>query len=123
MAEIRDCVGKRVKISKSSITIRDDRGKTCGVVRNIISLYDMQPNKQIDYWHILKKAGLNGKISLANIIIKDEKMYAFRNIKSKLFHKKYGYFSDEEKKRAEQEEEVFQEFCDAGIEVIECIFV
>jgi hypothetical protein len=45
MAEIKDCIGKRVKISKGSITIKNDEGKTCGVVRNTISLYDMQPNK------------------------------------------------------------------------------
>ena len=48
MAEIKDCVGKNVKISKASITIKNEEGKTCGVVRNITSLYDLQPNKQME---------------------------------------------------------------------------
>lgn len=32
MAEIKDCIGKNVKISKGSITIKSEDGKTCGVV-------------------------------------------------------------------------------------------
>ena len=49
MAEIKDCMNKKVKISKGSITIKDDDNKTCGVVRNIVSLYDLQANKQIPF--------------------------------------------------------------------------
>lgn len=41
MAEIKDCKGKHVKISKGSITIKAEDGKTCGVVRNTTSLYDL----------------------------------------------------------------------------------
>lgn len=29
MAEIKDCINKKVKISKGSITIKNDEGKTC----------------------------------------------------------------------------------------------
>ena len=47
MAEIKDCIGKHVKISKNSITIKNEEGKTCGVVRNISSLADIHPNKQM----------------------------------------------------------------------------
>ena len=42
MAEIKDCIGKKVKISKGSITIKTEDGKTCGVVRNIVSSAIMQ---------------------------------------------------------------------------------
>lgn len=55
--------GKVIKISKNSITIKDENGKTCGVVRNVISLHDIQPNKQIEYYKMLKEAKLNTKIS------------------------------------------------------------
>lgn len=123
MAEIKDCIGKNVKISKSSITIKDECGKTRGIVRNIISVYDMQPNKQVDYFHLFKNLGVWGKISTTNCIVKDGKLSVFRNIKSKMFHERYGYFSDYEKEQAEQEEETFKTLQDAGIEVIECIFV
>lgn len=45
MAEIKDCIGKNVKISRGSITIKGDNGKTCGVVRNIRRFHNIQTNK------------------------------------------------------------------------------
>ena len=123
MAEIKNCIMKNVKISKNSITIKDDAGKTCGVVRDIVSLYDMQANKQIEYFKKLKNAGLHGKISLKNCIISDGVMYVFRNIKSKLWYEKYGFFSDEEKRKTEELDKIYEMLKTAGIEVVECIFV
>lgn len=123
MAEIKDCVGKNVRISKCSITIKDDNNKTCGVVRNITSLYNLQANKQIDYYRTLRKLGLHGKISIKDCIISDGIMYVFRNIKSKLFHEKYGFISEEEKQKAEETETIYNVLTTAGIDVIECIYV
>lgn len=123
MAEIKDCIGNKIKISKGSITIKDDNNKTCGVVRNIISLYDLQANKQMDYYKQLRKLGVHGKISIKDCIIKDGVMYVFRNIKSKLWHEKYGYISDEEKRKAEEQDVVYNTLATTGIAVIECIYV
>lgn len=123
MAEIKDCVGRNVKISKNSITIKNEDGKTCGVVRGISSLYDLQPNRQFEYYKKIKDAGLHGKISIRDCIISDGVLYVFRNIKSKLFFEKYGYFTDEERRNAEKKEKIYIEFENAGFEVINCIFV
>ena len=123
MAEIKDCIGKKVKISKGSITIKTEDGKTCGVVRNIVSLYDMQANKQMDYYKTIRKLGLHGKISIKDCIIADDTMYVFRNIKSKLFHEKYGFISEEEKQKAEETETIYNAIRTAGIDVIECVYV
>lgn len=123
MAEIKDCIGKRVKINKNSITIKSDDGKTCGVVRNITSLYDLQANKQMEYYRTLRKLGLHGKISIKDCIIADGTMYVFRNIKSKLWHDKYGFISEEEKQKAEEIETIYNVIKTAGIDVIECVYV
>ena len=123
MAEIKDCIGKNVKISKGSITIKAEDGKTCGVVRNIVSLYDMQANKQMDYYKKIKQAGLHGKISIKDCIIADGIMYVFRNIKSKLWHEEYGYFSEAEIEKAEETETIYNALKTAGIDVIECVYV
>ena len=123
MAEIKECIGKNIKISKNSITIKDNNNKTCGVVRNIISLYDMQPNKQYDYYKKLKQIGLHGKISIKDIIVKDNTMYAFRNIKSKLHHQKYGYFSESEERKEKEQDQYFEIAQLNDIQVIECIFI
>lgn len=122
MAKIKDCEGRKIKISKASITIKDDAGKTCRVVRNIISLYDLQPNKQMDFYKILKNLGLYGKISIKNCIISENTMYVFRNIKSKLYTEKHGYFDEQEKEKSEEQENVYQILKNNNIDVIECIF-
>ena len=123
MAEIKDCNGKKVKISKGSITIKSEDGKTNGVVRNITSLYDLQANKQMDYYKIILKLDLHGKISIKDCIIVDGVMYVFRNIKSKLWHEKYGFISEEEKQKAEETETIYNAIRTAGIDVIECVYV
>ena len=123
MAEIKDCIGKKVKISKGSITIKTEDGKTCGVVRNITSLYDLQANKQMEYYQKIRKLGLHGKISIKDCIIADGIMYVFRNIKSKLWHEKYGFISEEEKQKEEEMETIYNTFRTAGIDVIECVYI
>lgn len=123
MAEIKDCIGKNVKISKGSITIKSEDGKTIGVVKNIISLYDLQANKQMEYYQKLRKLGLHGKISIKDCIIVDDTMYVFRNIKSKLWHEKYGFISEEEKQKADEMETIYNAIRTAGIDVIECVYV
>lgn len=126
MAAITDCIGKTVKISKNSITIKNEEtGKTSGIIKNITSLKDIQCNKQIAYFKILKTAGLHGTFPQSDYIIgsEDSTMYLFRNIKSKLFHEKYGYISEEEKQKAEEKEKLYEAHKQAGIPVIECICV
>ena len=123
MAEIKDCIGKKVKISKGSITIKSENGKTSGVVRNITSLYDLQANRQMEYYKKIQNLGLHGKISIKDCIIADGTMYVFRNIKSKLWHEKYGFISEEEKKKAGETETIYDTIRTAGIDVMECVYV
>ena len=123
MAEIKDCIGKNVKISNGSITIKSDEGKTSGVVKNITSLYDLQANRQMEYYQKLRKLGLHGKVSIKDCIIADGIMYVFRNIKGKLWHDEHGYFSEEERQRAEETENIYNTLKESGIDVIECIYI
>lgn len=125
MAEIKDCIGKNVKISKCSITIKSEQGKTCGVVRDIRKFKDIQPNKASDYFHILRKCGAwgNKNFNVDNCIEKDGKLYVFRNMRSKLFYEKYGYFTKSEVKNAEEQESIYNALKNNGIDVIECLFV
>lgn len=125
MAEIKDCIGKNVKISKCSITIKSDDGKTCGVVRGIRKFKDIQPNKVSKYFHLLRRCGAwgNKNFSVNNCVEKDGELYAFRNMESKMFHEKYGYFTEKEKSNAEEQENIYNALKTVGINVIECVFV
>lgn len=99
MAGIKECVNQKVKINSRSITIKDEKDKTCGVVRNIISLYDLQVNKQMDYCKKIHDIGIWGKISIKDCIISNDTMYIFRNIKSKLFKRNMDIFRTMKLKR------------------------
>ena len=121
--EILDCKNQLCKISKSSITVKSENGKTKGIVRNICSLYNLQLNKQMDYYRVLKSTGLYGKINIEECIISDGTMYIFRNIKGKLFYEKYGYISEEEKQRAIEKDNLYCSVEEAGFTVIEYIAV
>lgn len=125
MAEIKDCIGKNVRIGKTSITIKSDNGKTCGVVQDILKFKNIQANNQINYFHMLKKVGAwgNKNFDINTCIVKDGKMYVFRNMKTIQFHEKYGYFSEDEKQKAEEQEAIYNALIAAGIEVIECVFM
>lgn len=126
MAEIKDCIGKHIKISKTSITIKGDNGKTCGVVRNITSLYNLQPNKQMDIITRWKKLGLNREylmqIGLDNIIIKDNNIFVFRKLQKIQHYEKYGFFDDSERQKWETLSAIYDEIGKSGIDVIECIY-
>lgn len=117
--EALDCINKNVKISKGSITIKDDEGKTRGIVRDIRHFKDVQINMQSKYFHIMKQAGVwgNSKIDLNNIIIKNNEIYLFRNIHGLECLKKYDM------QLVEKLNEIYQRAEENGIKVIECEFI
>lgn len=77
----------------------------------------------MEYYQKLRKLGLHGKISIKDCIIADGIMYVFRNIKSKLWHDKHGYITEEEKQKAEETETIYNALKTAGIDVIECVYI
>lgn len=125
MAEMKDCIGKNIKVGKTSITIKGDNGKTCGVVRDIQTLANMQLNMEIEYARLFKKWGLcdNRAFKRNWIIVKDGKIYALRNIKTDQNYIKYGYFSEYEKQGAEEREKVYATLKAHGVEIIECVLL
>lgn len=49
---MQELQGKRVKLSRSTVTAKDENGKTCGMVRNLERFTDMTPKRKFE----LKKA-------------------------------------------------------------------
>lgn len=117
--EILDCKNQNIKISKGSITIKDECGKTKGIVRDVRHFKDIQMNKQVDYFHILKRAGLwgNSKVDLHNVIIKDNTIYLFRNIHGLEILRRF------DSELAERLDTIYKKASENGIEVVEAIFV
>ena len=118
-----DIENKRVKVSKCSITIKDDNNKTCGIVRNISSLYDIQANKQCDIYLKLKKDGIIAMTyGIKDIIISDGNIYFLNDIRKRMHYEKYGFFDDIEKKKYEKREALINSIKEKGYTVIDCIY-
>lgn len=119
--EILKCRGKDIKISKCkcSITVKNAEGKTCGIVRDIKHFKDIQTNKQAEYFHILRSAGLwgNSKIDLNNVVLSDGKLYLFRNTHGLESLKKF------DPELVEKLDNIHAEAEKHGIEVIEANFI
>lgn len=86
---ITEIENKKIKIGKTSITCIGDNGKTCGIVRNITKFTNLQPNKQIDYFHKISKCGIWGsRIDglLDCFIIVDNEPYYLNDLRSIKFY-------------------------------------
>ena len=117
--EILDCRNKDVRISKCSITVKDSEGKTCGVVKNISHFYDIQTNKQVGYFHLMKKAGIwsNHLLDIKKQVVIDSsgKLYLFRNMNGIASLRKFT------PELVEKLDNIYTEARENGVEVIEVL--
>lgn len=54
---IKDIENKRVKLSSHSITVKDEYGKTCGVVRDVKPFKELRPIEAMRYYSKLRDFG------------------------------------------------------------------
>lgn len=114
--EIMGIKNQYVRLSKGSITVKGENGKTKGLVRGLTRFLDLQTNKRIDYFKLLRNSGVwgNKKIDMDNCYILDGAVYLIRNMNS------YKYYTEEEK---EKYDTMYQNIENYGIMVIPCYFV
>lgn len=114
--EIMNIKDQYVKLSKGSITVKGENGKTKGIVRCLTRFLDLQANKQIDYYKLLRDSGVwgNDKVDIKNCYVLDGTVYLIRSMNS------YNYYTEEEK---EKYDTMYQNIEGCGIVVIPCYFV
>lgn len=99
--KIEEIINKRVKVSSHSITVKDDRDKTCGVVRDVKPYRELRPAEQMDYFKKLKERGIWGDSEFMQyFIICDGKPYYLHNLRpvetyEKMFKGVEGWESEE----------------------------
>ena len=88
--EIMGIKNQYVRLSKGSITVKGENGKTKGLVRGLTRFLDLQTNKRIDYFKLLRNSGVwgNKKIDMDNCYILDGAVYLIRNMNS------YKYYTE-----------------------------
>ena len=75
---IIDIKGKQINVSAHTITIKNEEGKTAGIVRNVCSLADMRVGLQFELAGKLRKAGVENRIYmpyLDKILVVNGEMY------------------------------------------------
>lgn len=101
---IKDLQGKNIKISKNSITAKDENGKTCGVVRNVSKLMDLPPRKVFEF---AKK--INGDFR-SEIYICDNEIYVFNNLSTLEGFKRLSELYAEQEKKLQKRKEAAEKF-------------
>ena len=80
---ILDIAGKTVKIGKTSITVKDEYGKTAGVVTNCKKYKDQSKPAQMENFGKLKNSGIWGSHVSGGlvdcVVIHDGEMYYLNN--------------------------------------------
>lgn len=111
--------GRLVKISPRSITVKDDStGKTCGVVRNVCTFNNLQPNRQIDYWKLLRTAGIVDAGMTHYVVIDEGKIYFMYNTKPDEVYE--SCHADILQEDYNKHQALLKKVESAGIEIIRC---
>lgn len=58
--KMHDLEGRRIKISAGTITVKDEDGKTRGMVRGIRKYQDLPLARQFDFHSLIRRAGIWG---------------------------------------------------------------
>lgn len=123
--KIFELEGKNVKICKTSLTAKDESGKTCGVVTGVKTWKTLSTREQFDVAKAIKKAGIWGSKFdlLKNTVFCGKQIYLLNNLKKKDFYEKYtrGKLPEEEKRYLEYMEAI--EKASGFVKVLNCFVV
>lgn len=122
----KDLEGRTVKISSHTITAKDERGKTCGMVRNVRNFLDVPPRVKFDFYKVVRDSGLWNNADMSRVFVDDGRLVWLYPAAYDKFCEEYVkgneslFSSDMEhyKKRREIEEKAKS----AGVLVVHCFY-
>ena len=125
--KIQEIKDKRIKIGKTSITVLDERGKTCGIVRGISTFKNLQPNRQLDFFSKIRNSGIWGAGLTDRVIIDGDDVYFLFDLKPIKIYKEFeelamahGTDFSGEQKHYNERLKVKEQAQANGITVIDC---
>lgn len=83
--DMKDLEGRIIKISAHTITIKDEAGKTRGMVRNVTPWNHLQFNRQVEFSMNVRRQGLKLPNDKTRIIMSDNRMYYLKNDHARIF--------------------------------------
>jgi len=129
--KMQDLSGRRVKISASTLTVKDENDKTRGLVRGVRSYKTWSAREQFDNRVLLGVSGLwagaNSRlIDLDRVILDGSKMYFLHDLRrEENYHKYWEHMPgcDAEREHHAQYMEILKKCEAAGVSVISCYVI
>ena len=113
----------RIKACKTSITVKDQEGKTKGVITDCRTFQNMSTRDQFDLHNKLKKFGVNNLDIASHCVIKDGNIFYLYNVSLRKHIERYGVFDISEQNRLDKLEQAAKQLTESNIQVIECLFI
>ena len=79
--KMEELKNKCVVVGKTSITCKDEHGKTCGIVRNVKSWKILQPREIFDFAKVVRDSGIRSAGLCDNIIVDGKQLYYLHDLK------------------------------------------
>lgn len=119
--------GANVKLSRSTITVKGENGKTQGMIRGLRRYKDTPNNVQFELFKILKKSGIwgNNAASLDCLYLDGNRLFYLYNTQPDEHYIKYNLSQfDEDKKRYEARQKLLKDLEECKeISVVRCIIL
>lgn len=87
--KISDIKNRKIKLSIHSITVKDDNGKTIGVVKNLTPWSELRTSEQIKYFRWLSEQGLFKPEYLKRLIMCDGSLYYLYDLNNLKMYERY----------------------------------
>ena len=115
---MKDIIGKKIKIYANSIAVRNDAGKTIGIVRGVRRFKDCRANQQTEIWGRAKKLG----VDFDCIVNAEGKWWYINNLKWESDYFKYFEGKDENMdKKYQVRRNIYDTLVNENVmEVIDC---
>lgn len=124
--DFKDLEGRAVKISAHTITAKDERGKICGMVRDVRNFSDVPPRVKFDFNKIIRDSGLWGNVDMSRVFVDDKRLVWLYPAHKDEFYNKYvkGNESLFEADAAyyEKRREIEEKAKSAGVLVVHCFY-
>ena len=123
--KIDEIIGKSVKIGKTSITVKDEQGKTCGIVKNIKSSSVLSPRDKFDF---RQKAALGIEFIKSCVIYNGDWYYLndigkMQNLEKSIFRWEGTNVDVSNDKKALAKLQEAQKIASKKISVIDCYII
>lgn len=127
--KISEIENKNVKIGATSLSVKDDKGKFLGIVRDAIRWKELSPRTTQALWKKLRESGLWGTEWVNNVVFYDGELYYLHDLGADQHYFKLKEILDDceflenDTKRFNNRQDIKNRAESNGIKVMSCYLI